>query len=379
MNNTNRILEFEGLRGLLSWWVVANHLLLACGWNADNLPPVLRLIARGDYAVDVFIILSGFVIFKLIHDAQEPYFVFLTRRFFRLYPVFLTCLVLAVALRPLAWSNLQHWHENPVASLGLQNWLDDGAQLWRHIAAHLTLLHGAVPEPLLKKSATALLPPAWSISLEWQFYLVAPALACFLARTRCAGLLSFGVTLICAVFALHDPLMRWFPMQSFLLQKILYFWIGILSFQIWQTMAMCDDGLPDIFLAGITPLILFFTLSIPLALWSVVFTAALSREGGLGEKLMRPLRLPFMQTLGRISYSTYLSHVCCIWAAQWIIFKITPGVTRITMLFVLAPTAACLIFFVSWWMHELIEVPGMRLGRLISTRFQPIRGREEKS
>lgn len=48
-DRTKRILEFEGLRGFLSWWVVIDHILLACGFSADSLPPGVRLLVRGDY------------------------------------------------------------------------------------------------------------------------------------------------------------------------------------------------------------------------------------------------------------------------------------------------------------------------------------------
>jgi len=50
------------------------------------------------------------------------------------------------------------------------------------LLAHLTMLHGAVPDQILPGSSITYLPPAWSISVEWQFYLVAPFLFAFLKR-----------------------------------------------------------------------------------------------------------------------------------------------------------------------------------------------------
>lgn len=97
---TNRILEFEGLRGLLAWWVVVSHALFAAGFTLDTLPRGIRILAHGDYAVDVFIILSGFVIFKLLREGKEPWRVFMVRRVFRLFPVYLLCLFAGILVRP---------------------------------------------------------------------------------------------------------------------------------------------------------------------------------------------------------------------------------------------------------------------------------------
>jgi peptidoglycan/LPS O-acetylase OafA/YrhL len=361
-----RILEFEGLRGFLSWWVVAGHLLLACGFSEQTLPPGIRLFARGDYAVDVFIILSGFVIFKLIADARETFGVFLTRRFFRLYPVFLVCLALAVALRPVIWSNLSHWEGNPVVTLGRLNWLNDGAHLWQHLLAHLTMLHGAVPDCLLPKSASALLAPAWSISLEWQFYLVAPLLFWFLRGCGLRGWLMFGLCAIAVTRLLQNRLASQFSMNAFLPQSILYFWIGIISFHFWRA-AREESDAPAMFLTGVSPLVFFFTLSIPLALWSAIMALAMLREGDAGEWAGAFLLRPFMQKLGRLSYSTYLVHVCCIWVLQWFIFLALPGISRLPMLCVLSLLSAPVIYFASSALHHWIEVPGMRLGRRLTT------------
>ncbi|MGB8355035.1 MAG: acyltransferase [Chthoniobacteraceae bacterium] len=363
---TNRVLEFEGLRGFLSWWVVLDHLLLACGFNAETLPVGIRLLARGDYAVDVFIILSGFVIFKLLTDAQETYRVFLVRRFFRLYPVFLVCLLVAAALRPLIWSNLSHWTGNRVVLLGQRNWIDDGAHFWPYLATHLILLHGAIPDFLLHKSASALLAPAWSISLEWQFYLIAPLLFWFLRRNGLGGWLVFGVCVFVGSWLLHNQLEAQFFMNAFLPQRIVFFWIGIISFYFWRECRGGGDA-PAMFLVGICPLILFFTLSIPLTIWSVIMAVAMLHKGAAGRRAAAVLLAPFMQKLGRVSYSTYLGHICCIWLLQWLIFLVLPGVSPACMLCLLFITSVPVIYFVSCAMHCFIEVPGMRLGRRLSS------------
>lgn len=83
-----RIAPIEGLRGLLALCVVVYYALAASGLEAGWRGP-FAVLASGLNAVDVFMIVSSFVIFFLLETAHERYFRFLFRRFVRLYPVYL--------------------------------------------------------------------------------------------------------------------------------------------------------------------------------------------------------------------------------------------------------------------------------------------------
>lgn len=54
-----RFQQIEGLRGYLALWVLVGHLI---GYSGIALSPKFYLFAGATKAVDVFIILSGFVI-----------------------------------------------------------------------------------------------------------------------------------------------------------------------------------------------------------------------------------------------------------------------------------------------------------------------------
>src|SRR6185369_4221145 len=84
--------EFDGVRGLLALWVLLAH--------AIELGPFSHIAGhlRPQFAVDIFIILSGFVIFHLLSQGED-YATFITRRFFRLFPVFAVCFLFALVLR----------------------------------------------------------------------------------------------------------------------------------------------------------------------------------------------------------------------------------------------------------------------------------------
>lgn len=91
-SESHNIPEFDGARGLHASWVVAYHLLTI------SRTPLPTRVLDGGHAVGVFFALSGFVIASLFDRRREPYLAFLTRRFFRLFPVFAVCVVPAAAL-----------------------------------------------------------------------------------------------------------------------------------------------------------------------------------------------------------------------------------------------------------------------------------------
>src|SRR5436190_20060712 len=118
------IKEFDGLRGLLALWVFATH-VIELGPYPGAASPI-----RAYLAVDIFIILSGFVIFHLL-STGENYWTFITRRWFRLFPVFAVCFLIALAL----YGRLRMDDEVAFGLNRVKN-------LTPHLIAHATMLHG---------------------------------------------------------------------------------------------------------------------------------------------------------------------------------------------------------------------------------------------
>lgn len=162
--------EYDALRGLMALWVLLGH------W-ASTVPIHNVLFQRrffNEYAVDVFIILSGFAIATLILAKQESYRAYITRRFFRIFPAYLFYLAVSVALA--GWA-LDLWQAAPEGSMKEARVViaqDSLSFIGAHTFFHLLGLHSLVPPALLPSSDFAFLGQAWSISLEWQFYLIAP-------------------------------------------------------------------------------------------------------------------------------------------------------------------------------------------------------------
>lgn len=167
--------------------------------------------SAGGHAVNVFIIVSGFVITHLILSKRESYFPFIIRRFFRIFPVFLFCTTLSVILiRFYVMIFMPPWGVH--LGMKLTMLAEQQHHFPLHALLHLTMLHGVPPQEIVPFSSSTLLAPAWSLSLEWQFYLVAPFLVAPIWKARQSRWVpSLTVIALLAVSAAirHNPFWHW--------------------------------------------------------------------------------------------------------------------------------------------------------------------------
>lgn len=222
------ILQLDALRATAALWVVLSHLLLVPGWSV----PVL---SRGENAVTVFVILSGFVIARLKLADPEPYGAYLLRRGARILPAYLLALVLGYLTMPL-YAALGGLPFDPAPEANLLARMDayQAAPL-AHWLLHLTLLHGVVPDTVLLHSDIVFQGPLWSLSLEWQFYLVAPLLIGLLPRGGNRLLAALGILFAAAVALrlLVEP--HWVSSTpAFLPLRLDAFVIGIALAATWE-------------------------------------------------------------------------------------------------------------------------------------------------
>jgi len=299
-----RFTAIDGLRTWMAWLVVFSHVLQQA-FPTNALLPRLDL---GGHAVDAFIIVSGFVITHLLLERRGSYLAYIIPRFMRLFPAFAVCCAIGAASYAAAakWSN-PVWFD---VTHGQTWWTM--VQYWpQHTLAHLLMLHGAIPNPILPDAQYAFDPPGWSVSLEWQFYLLAP-FAVRLCRTK-TGSLALVAIVIVASLAYHFALKEFWERPSILIGTGKFFLIGI----------ACRYAAP--YLAGsvahiaATGLGLLFSLSWigspSIALWLLVFSFTLRSDRpaqGIDSLYIAVMRTALeskpVQWLAERSYSTYLLH-----------------------------------------------------------------------
>jgi peptidoglycan/LPS O-acetylase OafA/YrhL len=168
-----RIVTLDGLRGLLTILVMLSHYF-------GEVPHGFRIAMCGWVAVDMFFILSGFLIGKLIlerHHHANFFLVFYVRRFLRIIPVYFIVVLIVGAII--------HYFPRP--------WMEAESNfpLWSYLS--FTQIFYMITTQSI---GAHWLAPTWTMTVEEHFYLVAPALIAFTPRKWLVPVL-----VSCAVFS----------------------------------------------------------------------------------------------------------------------------------------------------------------------------------
>jgi len=366
-----KFLAIEGLRGWLAWAVVLAHLAYASDIYIGGIGQAL---GRGAYlAVLLFVILSGFVITHLIVERQEPYGAYLIRRFMRIFPIFAVTCVLGYFTYDLEADTLfkvSHAAE-PAFNYGsavAEIAESDHRFLWRHAIAHLFMLHGAINNRLLPFSEEAFNAPAWSLSLEWQFYLVAPFAV--LVAQRQKGLLQAALVLCLVEIAMRKGSFGEFTYPSFLPAAVGYFAVGIASRLAYPRIPDAARD-PRIFLSlGLVLLPLIGDESKPILAWIIVLLGLERAQAASGDLFSqwfgRTLESRPAQFIGSRSYSTYLCHMPIIAICHRVWLAAAPHATPAATFPALALMTVPLTLLLSELLYRGVERPGIALGSMIA-------------
>lgn len=198
-----RVPELDGLRGLAILLVLVFHYVSQEGAAArGSLPALLqRFVIMGWTGVDLFFVLSGFLIGGILMDARESptYFkTFYVRRFFRIIPIYYVWILLYLALIGIAGAQVTR-----LSNSGIRPPINFG------IYGHFLFLQNIVVYSF-SGIAGAWFGHLWSLAIEEQFYLVAPLLVRFasprlLKRILAGVILGAPLFRIFLLWGLHVP------------------------------------------------------------------------------------------------------------------------------------------------------------------------------
>jgi len=371
--------SLESLRAYMAWWVVIGHGLYLFGvvTGADfnsifNLTGpfatlsenVVTILLQGGSAVKVFIILSGFVICHLITVKQENFKFYILRRYFRLAPTLLVCIAIAMAVEPLyvlSYVDLGFINDSTMRIARLS---EQSANFWLHLLSHIGLVHSIIPQEILPYAPGTFLAPAWSIGLEWQFYLLAPFLVAYIGKAQKNMFIIAILFLVITLVIWRQPFLEW-KHGSFFFQVPLYFLVGILS-RISLT-KMQEKKMPvDILL-----LISFLSLiqsTLSSLIWLLFFGITCYEAGFIKIESKITLKVlnifvfsRFIKSLGRCSYSTYLVHipVFSLLVGGYTYLVGVNNVSQFDVVIILLFSVP-VIFFLSSFLFRYVEMPPMK-------------------
>lgn len=358
-----RIQSLDSVRGLLAIWIVIGHAIRQSGFELAELGP-WKLLGSPGVGIDVFFTLSGFVIFHLLDNQRPSYREFIIRRFFRLTPIFFAVMLVSALAQPWRIDVLKKipW-ENVALANEMTIHLDTMAYFTEHLLAHLTMLHGLFSSEILPSSDYAFVGQAWSISVEWQFYLIAP-LFFWLITTRCWNWLGASALLLCTVFSLN------YGGQGFIVGQMGYFLLGILSYYAGRGLESrtLDPRLIDAAtFIGMALAYAFIPKALSVIIWCAVMGIVIASHRKETTVLQRTifsiLHHPWLLWLGRISYSVCMVHMLLIYVWSDLILSVAPNIDRIGFATALIPLSIASSIVTSWITFHLVERNGVRLVR----------------
>lgn len=330
------LISVQALRALAAWIVVFHHFMqVFFGFEADNWVEYL-FSTRGQVGVDIFFVISGFVIYVSTRGKHLSTPQFLLHRFARIVPAYWLYTAITAAVIYFA-SDVMPDYGFSLKGLVMSLFF---------IPTQNPAGYGYYP----------ILPVGWTLNFEMLFYVVF-AMSLMLKRQWQLWGVVLAIVVINTLFA-HQPFVSSFYTDPIIFEFLLGLGIGVVyarygipSGRWWPI------GLPVASAAVIlrfndpSGLTRFLAWGLPSALLVLAFIALESR---IGDNRV-------FKAMGDWSYSTYLLHVIVLWSGNYVLteqFGLSPYLAL----------AICLpiIALCSWLSFEFVE---KKLSRQLKRRL----------
>ncbi len=367
------------IRGFLAMYVFVGHCAHLTGASIKPLP-------GPGHAVDVFMILSGFLMALNYHqrESAEPWekrttiLMFYMRRFFRIAPVYYLCLIIAFVFIDSFNVLMGIYPGQTNSSWGPQmaNFTTNHVPL--AFLLHITFLFGLIPTFI---QDTVL--PDWSIGLEMQFYAVFPLLMLLIKRIGyLIPMVVFSIVYVVApgLFGEYETAgtLLHFGLPAFLPLKINVFLIGILLGKA-KFYFMTNDSkmaMKLLFFVLILSMIgngfMIFASTIYFVIWvfastdiaPVFFKNFYKTINSISDNRL-------VNFFSDTSYSVYLVHLFVLHVMNGMLVT-RPFYIQMSYMGRFGFMLLCsfpIIYFISYWVFRLIERPFIRIGKKVDSIF----------
>ncbi len=293
--------ELDGVRGLAIFFVTLYRYgreIPTETWLGNILHTT---ISFGDRGVDLFFVLSGFLITGVLLDTRlDPHFFrnFIARRTLRIFPLYFASLFAFLYVIPFVWA------EHPFGDA-----IANQCYLWTYLAN--------VRIAMLDLWCFGSLDHFWSLAVEEHFYLLWPVAVLFLGLRR-----TLTVSIICTIVFACSRIAFAAMVDNGIAPSVLSFFRfdGLLLGAAIATMVRYPEGVQRfrpiamfcgflLLIAGIllgiyTDRFLTISHSVWAAMWSCFLIVVLSSSPK--KFLARNLRSRSLRSLGRFSYAMYV-------------------------------------------------------------------------
>lgn len=371
--------ELDGVRGLAILLVLLVHS------NPTPAVPaaVQKMLSIGWCGVDLFFVLSGFLISGILLDTRgaENYFSsFYGRRVLRIFPLYLLSVIAYFhVVLPLA----HHFGQLPQDTNVLEPWFWFHLSNWKIAFGNEVLFIGHF----------------WSLAIEEQFYLFWP-LVIFIAGRKwfpyvCLSVMvsSFGLRMLYSGhhFA-HDFL---YVLTPFRLESLAFGSLAAIAVRNQRHLALVKRWLPAIAAAGI--LLLFGVVVAggtgepyyaPMATWGFTSFALISTalvlfaylRSGSSQWLSSLLRSPVLRSFGKYSYAMYVLHAPIFILETNTIARVSlrlPEDLRFVFWLATLLERIALTFGAALLSWHLVEKHFLRLKRFFTVKYKPVQSSQE--
>lgn len=354
------IRELDGVRGLAAIMVFFHHLCFTsiepAGWGAPV--RLLRTVSiAGGYGVDLFFVLSGFLITSLLIEARghrSYYHDFYWKRALRILPLYIACLIGVAIFIP-----------------GSRDYVLLSAFFISNFAWIFHVLSNG---------------PFWTLAIEEQFYLLWPTVVRrrSIAQLRhwalAIGLGAVLLRFIAAIFGHRNYYFTFFHCDGLAFGALLAYWYcrkrpaeGITSREIraigitflFGLLCVAIASLPASGERAVSFSAAFLLTGVTLLCGSAI-AFLISRTG---QKRLAVLRSPLLTFFGLISYAMYMTHLYVMEAYDHFRGPLVPGDNAAYLLRFVAVLGITILLCVL--IRYLIELPAMRLRKYVLAKPTP--------